>query len=64
MEKVFEKPRQSFSSDCSPLLGSYADIPRKKIYRKKPEGTEEKVTRDVLNTTERRENLTDEQEVA
>ena len=63
LEKGFEKPRQAFSSDCSPLVGSYADILQKKFDPNAPKGTEEKVIRDVLNTTERRENITDEQEV-
>ena len=35
----------------------------KNIVSKKPERPEEKTTRDVLNTTDRRANLTDEQDV-
>ena len=62
-EKDFEKPRQSFSSDCSPLLGSYADIMWKNLVPKQLEGAEISDTGENLNTSTRSTTTTDEEEV-
>ena len=52
-----------FSSDCTLLLGTYADILRKFFGLKEPERTKEKNTINVLNTKDRKAKLTDEPDV-